>query len=121
MNPNIEKLEDKESNAKLDQLIDDIAEYYIGNVGWCDVLEVLPTLEQAESRHVNFKDFNGMEWIAAHLLSVLRDKVGEQALDDGKCPNDGRELESREEPQTRDYPGREWLECPLCHEEFNVR
>ena len=111
----------QDSNAQADKLIDEIAQCWIDNIGWTEVLEALPTLEGAGMRLTYHRPFVGTEWIGAHLLSVLRDKVEEQALSEGRYPNDGRELERREEKATRGYPGAEWLECPLCHDEFNKK
>ena len=108
----------KEANSKLDKIISEIAQIYINDRGWMDTLNSIKVLNKAELRINNQKTFNGMEWIAAHLIRVLQDMVDVEALAEGRCGSDGAQLEQMEERQTRDSPHYEWMQCPKCGEQY---
>jgi len=110
--------DDTHTKQSVDIAIRFLAGAIIDSIGWADVLDQLTILNQSKGREANGKEWSAMEWVGAHLYSVLEDLVHDDALAEDRCPNDGRELEAKIEKQTRDYPGREWLECPLCHEEY---
>jgi len=90
----------------------------INDIGWADTKDHLKILSQSKGRVENGKQWSGDEWFAVHLQSELENIIHDDALNEGKCPLDGCELEIRTEKQTREYPGREWLECSECHEQY---
>lgn len=103
-----------------DDLLKEIAEVYIDNIGWSEAMDILPIFENSEGKTNNGRYFGAMEWIGVHFVTLLREKVEEEALKEGKCPNDGTELETRFTPNSYEYPGDWSCKCPKCHDEFSL-
>lgn len=118
MTNQISKLDDTHMKKSIDFAIKSLAIAIINDIGWADTKDHLKILSQSMGRVENGKEWSGDEWIAVHLQSELADMVYDDALSEGKCPIDGSDLVIKEEKVTREYPGREWLECVECHAEY---
>jgi hypothetical protein len=92
------------ANAKLDEIIAGIANAYLAEQGWADVIEDLPILEQAQPRVSNTREFTGMEWVGAHWnLAEWCSKAGQHYCGDCKQSVCGE----KEQMDIFDFVGRE--------------
>jgi ribosomal protein L37AE/L43A len=107
---NLTQVQVQAQSKSTDEIIKDICMTYIDNLGWADVMEVLPTLEETPDQQRNGVMFSAWGWIGAHLCTVLREEVTQMALREKRCGNCGAELNV--------FVLDAWWQCPKCFDTF---